>query len=190
MKSYFNIIFSLFLLFSLYSCGCKDKFNPIREEEKKWIPYKDGEKIQFLVNNKDTVEYSVEVITSRENMSPTSYGSTKNCSDEIERMIVNIRNPSADFSYFPYSIDYFEHQIFSNLSSKTSCTLYFGATISSLEPDSNMIIHGISYPVYNFLYNNNQYYPYLQKVTFSKDLGYLYVRDTAGNFITYLNKIP
>lgn len=187
MKLYLTLLFPLFLL---SSCGCKDTFNPIREKEKEWIPYKNGERILFLLNNKDTVEYSVEVVTSRENMSTGSYGSTKSCLDEIERMVVNIRNPSTNFSFLPFSVDYFEHQIISsNSSTNSGCTLYFGATKSSLEPDSSMTINGVSYPVYNFLYENDQYYHYLQKVTFSKDLGYIYVRDTAGNFITYLNKI-
>jgi hypothetical protein len=184
MKTYLTLIFPLFLL---SSCGCKDTFNPIKEEEKKWIPYKNGERIQFLVNNMDTVEYSVEVTNTIENMSTGSYGSSKSCLDEIERMVANIKNPSVNIHFLPKSIEYFSCKIHSSNLSTTTSTLYLYSTKSSSEPDSSVTINGISYPVYNFLYDNK--YHYLEKVTFSKDLGYLYVRDTAGNFISYIDRV-
>jgi hypothetical protein len=148
-------------------------------KKKKWISYQNGEKIKYIINNKDTIEYFAEVIESRKNRDQGSY---RGRDVKVLLKYINI-NP------IPESLQYLEYEINSDSFSgtKNRSSLHALSTNESLIPDSNVVINGISYPVYNFLYDNK--YHYLEKVTFSKDLGYLYVRDTAGNFITYLNKI-
>jgi len=157
----------------------------LKEEDKVWIPHETGDRLNYILNGVDTVEYIVDISKTYANMPTRGLGSDKFCSTSYEEWRYSMK-PSINHGFcYKEGLECLTY----NISHSTPSFYNAYSVKSSTYPDSTVEINGITYSVYNFNYDTKKYKT-IEKVVFSTELGYVYVRDSVGNYIRYLNKIP